>query len=83
MVEYLFEVEGIRFTESVIANKDHHIYHFIGNFCVLLNNLNKRWNKIVAIDAPYSKCTVLSRFFLISGRPYSDRDEENHLDNKG
>ena len=83
VIGYLFEAENIRFTESVVSNKDHHIYQFIGNFCVLLKNLNKRWSKTLAIDATFSKCPVLSRFFPNSGRPYSDRDEENHLDNKG
>ena len=41
VIGYLFEAEGIRYTEGVIANKDHHIYLFIGSFCILLKNLNK------------------------------------------
>ena len=83
VIKYLFEEEGVRFSESVIGNKNHHIYHFIGNFCVLLRNLNKRWNKIVVLDAQIGACPVLSQFFPNSSRPYSDRDDENHVDDQG
>ena len=83
VIKHLFEEEGVRFSESVIGNKDHHIYHFIGNFCVLLRNLNKRWNKIIVLDAQIGECPVLSKFFSNSSRPYSDRDDENHVDNQG
>ena len=83
IVQRYFLHHEIRFASAVINNKDHQIYTFISNLCIFLKNLNKRWNKIVAAHASFSACPFLSLFFYDANRPYSDRDDENHIDNPG
>ena len=83
IIQRFFLHHEIRYTSTIINNKDHHIYIFISNLCILLRNLNKRWSKIVAADASFTTCPFFSRFFCDGNRPYSDRDDENHIDNPG
>lgn len=83
VINLFFIPNKVRFQKVIIENKDHPLYIFIGHFCILLRSLNKRWTKIVACEASFGTCPVFSVLFPSSDRPYSSRDDENHIDNPG
>ena len=83
IIDLFFIPNGVRFRKVVIENKDHPVYSFIGHFCILLRSLNRRWTKIIDCEASFGTCPVISPLFPSSERPYSSKDDENHIDNPG
>lgn len=83
-IDLFFRANEVRYTKTVVNDKNHALYIFLERFCLLLSRLNFRWHKIVAADSSFLSCSVLSPFFnSTSKRGYSNHDDENLIDNQG